>query len=141
MIKGGIVDYRMCPTFTDKSRTDEMGLVKDYLDVLMSPTVRDQVIERELCYCLDQYETTAFEDTFAQLYWSNRFACDNNKGETVVNIAPYIGAGIWIPTGKKQDINKAFSIPTGHDGFWGVNFEGAVNFEFPENTFVYHAFL
>lgn len=132
-IKGGVVDYRMCPTFTDKTRGEsKKGAVGEFLDVLMSPTVRDGMLEHDLCLCLDQYETTAFEDTFAQLYWSNRFACKNNKDELIVNIAPYVGAGVWIPTGKKQDLNKAFSIPTGHDGFWGVNFEGAVNFEFPE---------
>jgi len=135
-IKSGAVDLRQTPTFYEMTRSDGVDDALDnYLDMLMTPSVRDAMLA-EVGLNLDRYQTTVFEDTFAQLYWSNRFKLNDKEDHHVVTVAPYVGAGIWIPTGKKKDIGRAFSMPTGHDGFWGVTLEGAINFDFPGTVVV-----
>jgi hypothetical protein len=135
-IKSGVVDYKQTPTFTDKSVAAAGTALGDFLnDTLMTQTTRE-AIASDLGLNLDRYQTTAFEDTFAQLYWSNRFKLKNEEREHIVTVVPYIGVGVWIPTGKKKNQDRAFSLPTGHDGFWGLMLEGAINFNFPGTVLV-----
>ena len=133
-IKGGIVEYKQTPTaYENHTFADSVeGELHHYINShIMSYTSRER-IAYELGLSLDRYETTAFEDTFAQLYWTHDFKFDDNKGNHVVGVVPYISTGVWIPTGKKKDPDKMFSLASGHDGFWGVAIEGAFNFDFPD---------
>jgi hypothetical protein len=129
-IKMGVVDYKQTPTFTNMKKSPSGNLETFVDDHLMTPTTLAGIAS-DLSLGIDRYQTTAFEDTFAQLYWSNRFRYNDQEGNHIVSVAPYIGAGVWIPTGKKKNQNEAFSLPTGHDGFWGVMLEGAINLDFP----------
>jgi hypothetical protein len=135
MIKTGIVDFRRTGTFLDLTTETGNTYVDAYFqDTLMTDTTRESLLETDLGLDLSNYDTVAFEDTFVQLFWSNRFELENSKGSHVVTVAPYFGAGVWIPTGKKKDQDKAFSMPTGHDGFWGFNLEAAVSLDFPKTV-------
>ncbi|MBU1007987.1 hypothetical protein KKA53_02825 [Candidatus Dependentiae bacterium] len=134
-IKTGFVEYKQDPTEFINMGSANMSNTNLYpddsaLETLMTADTRCKLIERDLGLSLKRYETTAFEDTLAQLYWSNQFRYDDEKGAHVVTVAPYVGVGVWVPTGKKKDIDKAFSLSSGHDGFWGITFEGALNFNF-----------
>lgn len=136
-IKGGIVDYRQTPTFINASTitaADNVYVHRFLTETLMTQTTREALLVTDLGYNLDPYETTAFEDTFFQFYWSNRFELEDKKGVHVATVSPYFGLGVWVPTGKKKDEDKAFSLPSGHDGFWGITLEGAINFEFPKTV-------
>ncbi len=134
-IKSGFVEYRQTPTFTDVS--EATGDLNTFLTTtFMTPTTRSALIENELGLSLAPYQTVAFEDTFIQLYWSTPFELDDNEGNHIVTVHPYLGAGVWIPTGKKKNQDKAFSLPTGHDGFWGASLEGAINFDFPDTVLI-----
>ena len=137
-IKTGAVDYKQTPTFMNMSgKKNVLGTnLNEFLaDHLMTETTLAG-ISKDLSLGLERYQTTAFEDTFAQLYWSSGFRYNDEDGNHIVTVAPYIGAGVWIPTGKKKNQNEAFSLPTGHDGFWGLALEGAINFDFPGTVLV-----
>jgi len=137
-VKSGIVDYYQKPFFRNASTVQRGSTLGDFVwDTLMTDTMRHALLECELGLDTDMYSTVAFEDTFVQLYWSQPFKCEDKKGDHIVTIHPYLGAGVWIPTGKKKDQGRAFSMPTGHDGFWGASLEVAINFEFP-NTVLFN---
>jgi len=136
-IKSGIVDYKQTGSFNTTIRESAGDLTKTFLqDTLMTQSTREEMIEKDLCISLKPYETIAFEDTFVQVYWSNPFELRGKKCDNFVIVSPYVGAGVWIPTGKKKDPNKAFSLPTGHDGFLGISLEGALNFDFPDTVLI-----
>ena len=133
-IKGGIVDFKQTPSFTDVSTSTDEEVVA-FLADLMFTTTRQKVFN-EIGLNVDRYETMVFEDTFVKLCWSNAFKFDDEEGNHVVSVIPYLGAGVWIPTGKKKDQDKAFSLPSGHDGFWGITLDGALNFQFPGTVLI-----
>jgi len=137
-VKGGLVEYKQTPTFTDKSIATDDEMFDMFLTrSLMSHEVgRQGLIETDLGLSLARYETMVFEDTHAELYWSNPYKLDDEHGNHTVTVAPYLSAGLWIPTGKKKNQNAAFSLPSGHDGFWGLSFKGAINFDFPGTVLV-----
>lgn len=137
-IKGGLVEYKQTPTFTNMSKiTGDSGFDSFMTNSLMAHEVgRQGLIETDLGLSLARYETMVFEDTHAKLYWSNPYKLDDEHGNHTVTVAPYLSAGLWIPTGKKKNQNAAFSLPSGHDGFWGISLEGAINFDFPGTVLV-----
>lgn len=137
-IKTGAADYKQTPTFRDKTNYEDADStpVKYLQDNSVMLQCTQAELATELGYSLERYQTTAFEDTFAELYWSNGFIFNDKDGNKVVKVSPYIGAGVWIPTGKKYNQDRFFSLPSGQDGFWGLTLEGALNFDFPGTILV-----
>jgi len=52
--------------------------------------------------------------------------------EHAATLIPYLSVGVWLPSGEKKDIDKAFTLPTGNDDFYGLTAEGAINVDFPD---------
>jgi|GEM_PF-1414357 hypothetical protein len=144
-LKGGFVSYKQDPTFTDSTTDSTTGAYLKaenypeegtYLNTayltqnLMTEFNRKKLVE-DLDLDIDKYYTTALEDTFIQLYWSHPFDLNDEENNLVATVYPYLSVGTWIPTGKKKDQDKVFSLPTGNDGHLGISFEGALNFHFP----------
>lgn len=130
-IKTGIVEYKQDPTFEYSNKTENPEIVSFLDNELMSELNRTKLIEDIFELSLKPVHEVGFEDTFVQLYWSNPFKFDDIDGKHVVTVHPYFGAGVWLPTGKSKNVDKAFSMSTGHDGFWGLALEGAISFDFP----------
>ncbi len=151
-IKGGVVNYKQSPTFnyqptatatatpaaggeggaspaTTSAITSDPTLRGKLNDYLMSQQVRDLIFS-EIDLDIKEVQKSALEDMHMQLFWTHPFDL-KEKNETTVTIAPYIAAGVWLPTGDEQNSKKAFSLATGNDGYFGISTEIALNFDFP----------
>ena len=88
------------------------------IQYLMEPEKR-AAISRELEYKnkFKEFCTTEFEDTHVQVHWTYPFSFRDDAGIHTVNFIPYLAIGAWLPTGRKQDPDVIFSLPTGNDEF------------------------
>ena len=134
-IKCGAVDYKHTPTFfeaKDPGLSASWNAMHVYLtNTVMTYYTRKYILDEELGLNTERYSATAFEDILIKMYWSKLCEFKDEYGDLVVNLSPYFSVGLWIPTGKKKDPNKFFSLPTGNDGFLGASVEGALHFDFP----------
>jgi len=149
--KTGVVDIRQEPSFIDKTDSNttahaaDKTLIKRYLmdelprqyvfgDIPSVNTVDDKPITtHELDFKTDVYRETTFEDTHIDLHWCFPFDAKDDDGDVAVTFAPYLSFGVWAPSGNKQDIHQAFSIPSGNDGYVGYTLEGAFDMDFNQN--------
>ena len=137
-VKGGLVDYKMAPNFnvgeTSKSQSDltddDQKAKKVVYDHLFAPTARAKLFG-EIGLDLDSVRKTAMEDMHIQLQWHLPQDFREND-ELAVTVIPSLAAGMWLPTGKKKDQDRAFSLDTGNGGFYGFTLEGALAFDFPQ---------
>lgn len=134
-VKGGIVDYEQKPTFKQgtsiaDASTPWSHTINSIYEYLTKPEVIE-AIANEVGLDVRGYHKTELEDTHFEIYWNLPFKLKDDEGDLIATVIPYLSVGMWIPTGKKKDINKAFSLPTGNDDFWGVTFEGSINIDFP----------
>jgi hypothetical protein len=97
---------------------------------LLSPEAREKLF-KAVDLDVSEARATAMEDTHMQLFWNIPLEM-KEEGEHAVTLVPYISAGVWLPTGKIKNQDKAFSIDTGNGGFYGVTFEAALGFDFPK---------
>lgn len=136
-LKGGFAEYKQTPTFEDVSihGTGDDVLGKFLREDLMTYYTLFE-FAKELDLNIYRKSTTVFEDMYAQAYWSQTFQFNDYDGNHVVSVSPYLSTGIWLPSGKKKNQDQQFTLPSGHDGFWGVAFEGAINLDFPETVLV-----
>lgn len=148
-IKGGVVNYKQSPTFSypttstatpaaasggeggaapaPTATTSELRVKLN--ECLMSAQKRDAIF-KDLDIDVKDVQKSALEDMHMQVFWTHPFDL-KDKSETAVTVAPYIAAGVWLPTGDEQNSKKAFSLATGNDGFFGITTELALNFDFP----------
>lgn len=108
----------------------DSDLITQYL---MEPEKRI-AISKELGYKnqFREFCTTEFEDTHVQAHWTYPFSFRDEDDVHVVNFIPYLAIGAWLPTGRSQDPDVIFSLPTGNDGFTGLTLEAALNFAFAD---------
>lgn len=129
-VKSGITHYRHTPqTFTDSS-TDET--ITRYLT---DESARNRLMT-ELGFDIDGKSVVALEDTLVKLSYSRAIDLKDKKNNTVLKLAPYGSVGCWAPTGRKKNRKAFFSLPTGNDGFWGLVFEGGLNFGLNDSIFL-----
>ncbi len=139
-VKSGLVDYRQTPKFGNASGFDptypipvEPPIPPDP-DYIYAYLRREEVMKdifNEVGLNTDQHQETTLEDTFLQLYYKSCYKVYDEDDELQVSLIPYIAAGLWVPTGKEENPDSAFSLPTGNNGFWGITADGAFNFDLP----------
>jgi hypothetical protein len=133
--KSGIVEYKQKPTFNDQTQEsgDDTNVkrARKYMKEYLMNEQSKKEIAKELNLNIDEEKEVALEDTHIQFYWNYSFDLKNEEDEHVVSMIPYIAFGVWVPSGEEKDQNKAFSLPTGNDGYVGVTLEGSVNLDFP----------
>jgi len=148
-IKGGFAYYKQSPIFNDLTNIStnysfsdlDIALTQTFLDIALTQTLlmldgKRQAIANEIGLNLDSYSATGFEDIYLSILWNERFGMDDDEGNHVVTVVPYLEAGVWIPTGEKKDQNIAFSLPMGNDGFWAFTAAGGLNFDFIDSLYV-----
>ena len=126
-LRGGACEYVMTPTTLTPLTTP------DDTDTLLSKlqnTHNRREIMSELGLSIDRVEETIFEDTYARVSAGYPFIFNDREGRAVLNCVPSIAGGAWLPTGKKLDHDKPFSIDGGNDGHIGYAVEGALNLDF-----------
>lgn len=137
-VKGGLVDYKMSPDFNvgntlkdwgDLSADDQKAKKVVY-DHLFAPAARAKLFG-EIGLDLDGVRKTAMEDMHIQLQWHLPQDFREND-DLAVTVIPNLAVGMWLPTGKKKDQDRAFSLDTGNGGFYGFTLEGALAFDFPQ---------
>lgn len=161
-VKGGVVEYKERPTFevsrrfrvnvgletptktdagvindddyligsVDATKIAELQAITGLYRNLLSPEAREKLF-RAISFDVSEARATALEDTHVQVFWNVPLEL-KEEGEHAVTLVPYFSAGMWLPTGKIKNQDKAFSIDTGNGGFYGVTFEGALGFDFPK---------
>ncbi|MFC1854736.1 hypothetical protein ACFLY6_02620 [Candidatus Dependentiae bacterium] len=126
-VRAGACEYRMTPTiFTPHADADDD--VKKYL---LEEFKLDEIMS-ELGLSLDRVHDVVLEDTYVRLSGGFPLLLKDENDNDVVTFAPSVAVGVWLPTGKKVDHDKAFSISSGNDGHTGVCVEGAINLDFHE---------
>lgn len=136
-VKGGLVDYKMSPDFkvgdtlklADESDENQKAKKVVY-DHLFAPAARAKLFG-EIGLDLDGVRKTAMEDMHIQLQWHLPQDFREND-DLAVTVIPNLAVGMWLPTGKKKDQDRAFSLDTGNGGFYGFTLEGALAFDFPQ---------
>lgn len=118
------------PDFIAPSKTLQEQAAVDALYYVFTTAAQKQLFNEIGLNTYSAHET-CLEDTHVQLYWQIPCAM-KEKGELSVTTIPYLSIGIWLPTGKAHDQDKAFSIDTGNGGFYGLTFEGTISFDFPK---------
>ena len=157
--RGGAICYKQVPCFLDltlscstkesfdcnanKPECDDTKIGEDQLagfdeevigltrDNLTSPQARCEIAE-QLGVDLGKVSRAAFEDSHLDFHWSGSFGFDDDEGDHVVSVIPYLAVGVWLPSGEEHNPDILFRLPTGNDGFWGFTLEGILNFDFPE---------
>lgn len=151
-MKGGIVDYKERPDFgvtvatadgwhilapldpakVVSAATDAVDINDEYkiYNYLFSPAAREKLF-KEVDLDVSEVRDTCLEDMHMQLFWHFPWEM-KDKGELSVTMVPYVAIGAWLPTGKIKDQDKAFSIDSGNNGFYGISFEGSIAFDFPK---------
>ena len=79
--------------------------------------------------CLQAWSRTGIGDLSLLLGWNRDF---KQQKETLKNVSLHGRAGFIIPTGKKKDEDKLFSLPFGNDGGLGVLFGGGLHVDLGE---------
>ena len=110
---------------------DEGEIIELVRQTLTNPQARCKIAE-QLDIDIKKVSRAAFEDSHIDVHWSGAFSFKNDDDEHVVDVIPYLAAGVWLPSGEEKNRDILFSLPTGNDGFWGYTLEGGLNFEFPE---------
>ncbi len=158
-IRSGVSDYKQRPEFNlnnsfrkeaglSYSETDENGTIKQHEPILPGKegfdvsahhilvTLLDErsrnAIAKDLELDLSEVRETKWEDTHVYMSWQHPFAVSDKEGDFECSIIPYVSLGVWLPTGEEKNQDKAFSMPTGNDGFTLVTLEGALSFDFPK---------
>lgn len=145
-IKGGVIDYKQTPTFvpilpTVTAAASGSGTTSTIVPFANDPakTISAQLttqgqreaIAQQFNLDLSEQRLTTLEDTHVDLHWSIPVKCYDND-EFSFNLVPLLSVGVWVPTGQATDQNKAFSVPTGNDGFAGGTIDVGLNFDFPK---------
>ncbi len=143
--RSGVARYRQVPCFIDKTcdakdqaycdcdgtqKVFTCDQIRGVEKALMSAERRCD-IARDICLNIAPYSHTGPEDTHAQIDWGGTFQYHNDENELMVTVLPYAAAGIWFPTGSKQNPDIAFSLPLGGNGFYGGTLDAGLNFSFP----------
>ncbi|KKP22472.1 MAG: hypothetical protein SZ59_C0006G0013 [candidate division TM6 bacterium GW2011_GWF2_28_16] len=137
-VKSGLVDYKQTPNFVNDTSFQPTWpneaipvTTPDYIYKYMRQQDIMQDIYDEVGLDTYAHQETTLEDTFIQLFLRPSFDLMDNEDELQVSLVPYLAVGAWLPTGKEQNPDSAFSLPTGNNGFWGLTVDGAINFDLP----------
>ena len=109
---------------------DDLKKAKTLYDTLLSPAARRNIFAA-LNLDLNDFETSDFEDLFANIYWHVPIKIKDN-GEHIFNIVPYLSVGASAPLGRDRNPNKLFAVINGNDGFSGFTAEAALALDFPD---------
>ena len=69
---------------------------------------------------LNNWEKTGLGDIALMLEWDHCFG--NRDGESWFGWSVFAKTGVYFPSSEKVDENRAFSMPLGNDGAWGMPF-------------------
>ncbi len=136
-VKTGVCDIKNKPkdiVSADKTNIDKSeALIDDaqaVYDAILSPEARSRILQS---FGLDSkpYQKTDMEDTHIQVYWHMPIEMLDRQDELAMLLVPMISCGAWLPTGKRKDQQKIFSVATGNDGFYGLTVDAAFGLEFP----------
>lgn len=89
------------------------------------------------CLSIDCWDQAGFGDTIAQLEWRHYFSnigkdTDNNSMIKKVMLLTKIGGS--FPLGTKKNEDRAFSMPLGNDGHWGIPGGAGMEITFTHNV-------
>jgi len=109
-------------------------------DVLIADKeFKDEVSSKLACKakalgCLDinekGWKETGIGDVAVILQWYKNF---KQSKEYLKNVRVNTQLGLTIPTGKKQDIDQALSLPLGNDGAYAIPFSLGLDLDFVQN--------
>ena len=145
-VKGGVVDVKQAPKKfiyeaqfiadagfastptpnTTPAPTDALGLYCAFMD----PLILERITE-ELNFNMHTFHKTGAEDVHMQVYWHMPIDFKDSAGDLSVTMAPYLSLGLWLPTSKETNTDKAFAVPFGNNGFTCFTAEGSIAFDFP----------
>jgi hypothetical protein len=132
-LRAGVVYYEQTPSLLDQTTNaagDFSALdIQSTVTTMMTGPAR-ALLFNEIGLNVDRDHHTAFEDTHIEVSWHRSFGLTDEDNEHTVSVMPCIAVGGWLPTGRKQDQDRAMSLGTGN-GFYGVTVDGALNFAFP----------
>jgi hypothetical protein len=135
--KGGFVYYKQTPTFNDQTSTaTATGFSTSDINITTTHLMVEQefdAIAQEIGLNTDSFSKTAAEDLVIELCWNGSLGMDDEDGNHAVDINPFFSCGVIVPTGNKKDPDKAFSLPTGNDGFFAFTAQADVGLNFPES--------
>lgn len=131
--KGGFVEQKNKARFVINRPVTPITALNAQVDtLLLAPEVREDLAE-ELNLDLSGFCHSSLEDTHAQVYCNIPFKLKDKDGDLVCTMVPHLSVGAWLTTGYKSDPNKAFSVPSGNNGYDGFTVETALNFDFPKS--------
>lgn len=114
------------PAATEDDKVDAANLYR----ALFDPDVFD-AIGQELDYSVRSQHHASAEDLHLQAHWHIPFDLYDNRERVTMSMIPYFAVGVWLPTGRTTSYNKAFSVPTGNDGYYGFTADFSIALDFP----------
>ncbi len=75
------------------------------------------------------YSTTDVGDISLNLGWQG-IKKYGEEEEALEFLGFMLKAGVLFPSGKKDDVDYCFSVPTGYNGHWGINFNAQLDIGF-----------
>lgn len=127
MIQSGFADYKQsAASYNDQTISDTA------IQLTLTTTSALKLVAQDLGINLTRVANSGFEDTNVKIAFSKECPFRDDKNELMVTINPWLAVGAWIPTAKKKCQDNPYSLALGNDGFFGLSFEGALNFDFPE---------
>jgi hypothetical protein len=133
-LKGGANDYKMGSQITTTAVSyplnNYLTSKEQFYKDLMNSQVRNDIF-KEIGLDANPVHKSSIEDFIMQAYWHGPIDLRDSHGDVAVTIIPYIAAGALLPVGNERDYDKIYAVPSGNDGFAGLVFDAALNFDFP----------
>lgn len=126
-LRGGACEYRVLP----KVLTPATPSDTDVITKLQNENTRRLVL-RDVGLSLEPVREVQLEDSYVRVMAGYPITFRDKENRDIAVLCPSLSGGAWIPTGKKVDQDKPFSIATGNDGHIGYFVEGAINIDFVE---------
>lgn len=116
------------PANTDCFNPD---LTKANIDqYLMGPY---QIIMREICYDISDFNAFSVEDIRAFLYWRHAYPMNTYRDEWMnFLLIPFFKFGGTVSTNKKYDPNETFALSFGNQNHDSVGFTAGINVDFAD---------
>jgi hypothetical protein len=81
-------------------------------------------------YELSMVKKSGFEDMFISAMGTYPVTFYGTDKEPSLVVSPFLGCGVWVPTGEKSDPGKFFSLSFGNEGFWGYGLNTGLSIHF-----------
>lgn len=133
-MRTGFAEYRIRPIFrslgASNTASDSTALGEINKKIIAESDYK--LLFKEVGLSVDPHTAAVMEDIHFQLSYDYEFAFKSKKGNTVLNVVPYLAIGLWAPTGPKKNIDRAFQIPCGNNGLIAGTADFAVSLDFKD---------